>query len=40
MLAEKQLLALNHATETPTGIKKLRRQLRTALANEYQHAVY
>ena len=38
MLAERQLLALARATETPTGIKKLRRLLRAALANEYQYA--
>jgi hypothetical protein len=37
-LVEGQLVALKRSMETPTGIKKLRRQLRAALAKEYQHA--
>jgi hypothetical protein len=37
-LVEAQLVALKRSIETPTGIKKLRRQLRAALAKEYQHA--
>jgi hypothetical protein len=37
-LEEYQLLALRRGIETPTGIKKLRTQLRAALAKEYQHA--
>jgi hypothetical protein len=37
-LVETQLVALKRSVETPTGIKKLRRKLRAALAREYQHA--
>jgi Transposase DDE domain len=37
-LVETQLLVLKRSIETPTGIKKLRRKLRAALAKEYQNA--
>lgn len=37
-LIEAQLVALKRSIQTPTGIKKLRRQIRAALAKEYQHA--
>jgi hypothetical protein len=35
-LIETQLITLKRSLETPTGIKKLRRKLRAALAPEYQ----
>jgi hypothetical protein len=37
-LVEAQLLTLQRGLETPTGIKRLRRQLRAALAQEYRYA--